>query len=194
MFVTQYTSFVADQKIGEITRLSNLAKSTYNSSSFPTIYRLPSSTPSRLVDEHVLLCHTIYHICQIVLHSTIVPVFSGRPADVSMPRELVQMSAESVIKNATSLGLILHQHLSLHTDPTKISPFVGYAAFVCGSVFVIYEHTRHEEMAVPKIDSDETRSLCQILDTLKLYWYPLRRLVCFSWPRICNSMRNLLTI
>ncbi|KAI5457057.1 hypothetical protein BGZ63DRAFT_82703 [Mariannaea sp. PMI_226] len=156
----------------EVARLAGVATRIYQSKSFP---RQITSESENL--ELVMLLHSLYHLCQIVLHSSRVPLFSGHQSNQHIPQEVVNSSAEAVLQHAKCEAYLLGDYLARAPDLMKLCPVVGFAAFVAGWVFVLCAKSQqHRNISFTDInlaDSRWTDSIKEILDTIKMYFQPL---------------------
>lgn len=143
---------------------------------------LSPDLPQEVRELH-LLRYCLCHLCQIVLNSAVVPLFSGRPANLAISQSTVHASAKVVVQNATSLAEAFRKRVEEGKDLITVSPIIAYGAFVTGSVCAVYEKSqRHREVvddfaAIPKVDSREMAAIREILDRLRQFWQPLGRLV-----------------
>ncbi|GCB27321.1 hypothetical protein AAWM_10206 [Aspergillus awamori] len=94
-------------------------------------------------DQVLLLVHdTLYHQCQISIHSMIVPLFSAIENENSSETiDAVdrRQSATTVAKHADLLCRLLEPYLSGQRHVSFLPPLVGYAAFVVGIVLLLIE-------------------------------------------------------
>ncbi|PWI66992.1 hypothetical protein PCL_04498 [Purpureocillium lilacinum] len=159
----------------EVTRLANIATSIYQSESFPRHKQSPVSESESL--ELVVLLHALYHLSQIVLESSRVPLFSGHQSNPQIPQEVVKRSAEAVLQHAKWVACLLSDYLTVVPDMTKLCPVVGFAAFVAGWVFVMCAQSQQRRnMNLPDVkvaDSIWTGPIMQLLNTLQIYFQPL---------------------
>lgn len=119
----------------EIEMLSGSASQIYESSTFPPYFStLGKSTRdnARLLD-----LHSLYHLCQMVLHCRTVPLFSGRLGKPTFSPESIQKTAATVVWHATMQSRLVDDYLSKGCDVTKISPMVAFASFIAASVLAI---------------------------------------------------------
>lgn len=170
----------------EIRALSELATTTHASLSLAHRQRLKDL----LVSEHafglthqLLFFDGLYHLSQITLYSTLVPLFSGSPMDQTVDITLVQSSAKAVVRHAWLFGGILKDYLSGRVDVTYLSSLLGYCAFICGTVLLSFEISREGKNPVAFIP--ELREVSSTLPTVQMfvdtldassrYWNVLRR-------------------
>ncbi|KAK8150174.1 hypothetical protein G3M48_003675 [Beauveria asiatica] len=98
--------------------------------------------------QNLCLFHdAVYHQCQIVLHSLIVPLFSGIPADrnIDNHRQEQIRAAETVMNHADLFARLLAPYLHGEEDVSRLPPLVGYGAFVVGMVFLSTEAARRNQ-------------------------------------------------
>lgn len=157
--------------------LSTLASSMYHRDAKPDAGASPE------IHELDLLRHCIYHLCQIMLHSTAVPLFSGITSSAEILSVQVTANAQMVVKSTIAAAQIFKLRVQDGRDLRTLSPLSAYAAFVTGSVCVLYSRARsHRQIPegldmVPSASSEEMAAICQLLRTLKTYWRPVERLV-----------------
>ncbi|KAM3505608.1 hypothetical protein MY11210_007896 [Beauveria gryllotalpidicola] len=125
--------------------------------------------------QNLCLFHdAVYHQCQIALHSLIVPLFSGIPADrnIDNHRQEQIRAAETVMSHADLFAQLLAPYLQGEEDVSRLPPLVGYGAFVVGIVFLSTEAARRNQVTteVP-VDTDKNgdrllvvRDIVRVLD------------------------------
>ncbi|KAJ5588334.1 hypothetical protein N7537_011012 [Penicillium hordei] len=124
--------------------LSRLATSLFNdSSAVRGFVRQDDKTPE--VQILLLLHDAVYHQCQIVLHSMIVPLFSGIPADPNIDPGTQRKAAETVTHHAELFERLLAPYLYERKDVSRLPPLVGYGAFVVGIVILSTEVSRRNK-------------------------------------------------
>ena len=122
-----------------------------------------------------LLVHAFYHQCRTVLHSTLVPQFSGLPLPETVPVEITCVSARIALKGAqeiTSLGADLE---ALDWDPTRIPAFVGYCMYVSASIQIAILGSA--ESPLKACARTSLISNLKWLNSLQIYWAHLGKLV-----------------
>lgn len=125
----------------------------------------------------------LYHLSLIILHSSVVPLFSGRPLNRAMPQDALQKCAQTIIHHTMAITTLLNDLVSSEADLTRMGPIVGYSAFVAGSILTVCERSFRRgnssgpQMNVPNIESEEMASMRTVLRVLRLYWKPVERLV-----------------
>lgn len=131
--------------------------------------------------------HSIYHLCLIFLHSSMVQAFSGDQDSMDIPPSLSDSCARSVSQHAVAFTELARKYLATIPDFSKVPCFVGYSAFVAGSVHVV----RMDLEENPQNTTPYAHALiCRhLLSELKIYYPVLDCLVCglvFSsfYPRL----------
>ena len=81
--------------------------------------------------------HSVYHLCFICLHSSMVPAFSGGENNMDISPTLSDSCARSVLEHAVAFTEMSKRYLATVPDFSKIPAFLGYAAFIAGSVHAI---------------------------------------------------------
>jgi hypothetical protein len=131
----------------------------------------------------LLLFHdAVYHQCQIVLHSMIVPLFSGIPTDPDIDPETQRKAAETVTHHAELFERLLAPYLYGRKDVSRLPPLVGYGAFVVGIVILSTEITRrNQSVSESPVNAGKmecrlvaVEAILRLLDTLRVYWRALQ--------------------
>ncbi|KAF2098447.1 hypothetical protein NA57DRAFT_56118 [Rhizodiscina lignyota] len=179
-----------------------------------SIYQAPDS-PARgrtsvLIDQSerlddIVMFESLYHLCQMILHSIIVPRFSGIPLDPSVPNEYVQYRAETVVYHASMVAKMFDRHLAGRADVSTIPPVVGYAIFVAGSALLIFMSSkpRTETLHLRGEDYDlsgreaQVETLLLVLGILQQYWKildgPLEKLQHAATAHKAKMHQNMMT-
>lgn len=186
-FVAQHFADASSNLAHDMTALSDQANRIFyqdnarqptNATSSQSVLNGPLAGPT-------MFFKCLYHLCLIILHSSVVPLFSGRPRSRFMPQDYLQKGAETIIRHVIAITALLNDLIARDADLTRMGPIVGYSAFVAGSVLTICEksfrcgHSNGSQINVPKIDSKTMTSVRTILRTLSLYWKILERLVSY---------------
>ena len=72
----------------------------------------------------------MYYLCVCLLHSSLVPVFSGIPSDPNISKKFTKMSAEQVVKHSMTALEMTASFLNLDPDLSRLSAITGYILFV----------------------------------------------------------------
>jgi len=128
-------------------------------------------TPNFHKKEDLLLLLTILNVCHVILHATIVPIFSRKPPLATMSQHLLHTSAEKVVHHAFILTSFVQRVVSTSLDLTIVSPIVAYAAFILGSVLVTLLTLHQSDYSIRQIqDNNQCLNACMhILETLQVY-------------------------
>ncbi|TVY79916.1 putative transcriptional regulatory protein [Fusarium oxysporum f. sp. cubense] len=171
----------AHSGLNSLRQLSQLATSIFDDAAEvrTSAYQGDQTTESQMM---LFLHDSVYHQIQIALHSTIVPLFSGIPADEKIDTETRRSAAQTVIHHADQFECLLGPHLYDKQDVSRIPPLVGYGAFVVGIIFLSTEVRYHTQPAseLPFNTSRKDRRLATVhailhlLDTIKAYWRALQ--------------------
>ena len=137
----------------------------------------------------VLLSESLFHQCQIILHSMLVPLFSGASTGPDVGVEAVKRSAESVVRHAGLHEKLLGPYLYGDCDVTLVPPLMGYGAFITGVVLLATEASCQDKMAQRitserQTESRKLRAVRAILRLLKIlcrHWRTLGHLVSRSY-------------
>ena len=186
-------TYATSRKVQEIRTLSGLASITYSCVSQAHRRQLMDL----LVSEHayglthqLLFFDGLYHLSQITLYSTLVPLFSGSQMDPTVDITIVQSSAKAVVRHAWLFGGILKDYLGGRVDVTYLSSLLGYCAFICGTVLLSFEISREGKNSVAFIpelgEVSSTLPMVQMfvdtLDASSRFWNVLRRPVSRALP------------
>ncbi|KAL5358126.1 hypothetical protein BJX96DRAFT_163544 [Aspergillus floccosus] len=200
LLVTESVSFTPTENFDKIQTLSNLATSIFDQAKF---YRSHTTSGTDKTSEHELIMlsfNALFHLCQITLHSMIVPVFSGKSIDGSTSRDSVRRSAERVVNHARSYTTLLSPYLYAKGDITRVPPLVGYGAFITAMVLLTTEISSRamtSQAAHPGSHSESGRlsaveAILGLLDALRKHWRPLQYPVSGLLFHIHRDFSNLM--
>ena len=178
-YLDQHQHYSWSQKQTDISSLSVRAIASYSMKG-----RLDGRAAREIKDTD-LLRHCLYHLCQIMLYSSVVPLFSPQPVAFKIPPSQVNASARVVLKSTIAMATLFKLRVQEKDGLRAISPLAAYVAFVTGSVLVLYGRVRshmriqisEDIETVPGVGSEEMESIRQILRTLKVHWWSVARLV-----------------
>lgn len=133
--------------------------------------------------ENLYIFHdAIYHQCQIVLNSLMVPLFCGTPSDRSADCDLQtrMKAAQTVLNHADASEKLLLPFLHGEEDISRLPPLLGYSVFVLGTVFLSVEVAQRNQSASelptdtgsPRVSAVER--IVRLLDTLASFWIVLK--------------------
>ena len=131
-----------------------------------------------------LLVHdSLYHQCQISIHSMVAPVFSNIPSDWKIDLVKQKKSAATVAKHADLFRRLLEPYFCGQCHVSFLPPLVGYGAFVVGIVLLAMEtscpnreaNAFHAEAAEVSCKLTAAKSILDLLDSLRVYWRALQR-------------------
>ena len=77
---------------------------------------------------------SIYYLCVMYLHASAVPALACTRTGLLLPAEMVKLSARTVFSTARLFVEMSREYLATTPDFTKVPSFVGFCAFVAGSV------------------------------------------------------------
>lgn len=172
---TRRTSPAKDQ-LTTIYGLQNDLSSWYSNLPPSLSYSKRNLYEQLVMKHHTLyaLMHAAYQQCRLVLHSSLVPQFSGVAFLEGVPIEAVRVSAEIALSSAQSLSQLSADLLALEWDPTQIAPFFGYCMYVSASIHMtVLDKDTH-------LGGAARRNLMlslKMLRAMKPYWKILERLV-----------------
>ncbi|KIW43418.1 hypothetical protein, variant [Exophiala oligosperma] len=130
--------------------------------------------------------YALYHQCKLVLHSSLVPQFSGVRLYETPPTEAANLSARIALKSAQSLSELGSDLLALDWDPAQIPAFVGYCMYV--SAWINITLLSSTDTAIAALAQKNLIYNLKLLKSMKPYWANLERL----WTRI-NMLYNAQT-
>jgi hypothetical protein len=123
-------------------------------------------------------------MCQMALHSTVVPLFSGSSLDSAAKPEQVRDSAAKVVTFAERFVALLDSHIKGVLDVSHISPLVKYGAFITGGVLIAREVATRQgspsgcstwsSASLESHDLSTVRAILDLLGALSRYWRVLK--------------------
>ncbi|KAI9934784.1 hypothetical protein ASPWEDRAFT_31144 [Aspergillus wentii DTO 134E9] len=193
LFVDDCLSYSSNQKIEKLSGLSQMLKAVYDSTT-PTRTYMKTMTASDYA-HRILTFDAIYHLSQVTLHSTVVPLFSGSPVDPTKDPGTVRTSAKEVMHHADSFASLLTSYLEGESDITYLSPLVAYGAFATAVVFLAFEKSCQDKssasFAIEGYTGSSNRvstvkAIVEMLDSLRVYWRVLQR----PWERLSFALKS----
>ncbi|KAF2010993.1 hypothetical protein BU24DRAFT_50654 [Aaosphaeria arxii CBS 175.79] len=182
LYASELSADKSRRSLPHAQHLSELASSIYHSLDFG---HLSSEDNPSLVKfrNQAILVECLYYLCQMVLHSTNVFLFSGCPADSSISDDVVQASATVVVHNADLSGQFFERLWAQGSDVTRLCPLAGYAAFVTAVMLMISETWCQQQNRPLITSSPEKRrnrmaamkAILKTLDILRGFWQALQR-------------------
>ncbi|KAE8363288.1 hypothetical protein BDV27DRAFT_165503 [Aspergillus caelatus] len=193
LLVRDWASSSIAQNLDSLQRLSHLARSIFENEMSSVDTETSRSDHSMENTPLVLFTSALYHQCQIALHSMVVPLFSGTHHGPTIDPEIVKQSAETVIQHAELCEALLAPYMYGPGDVTLLPPFVGYAAFITGVVFLAIEVSFRDKTSRRPIPGtlSESRRLSTVKGTLRLlnklrcYWRALQ----LSWEKLDAALQ-----
>lgn len=126
-------------------------------------------------DPWFVAMHTVYHQGRIVLHSAMVPHFSGIPLQHAVPRAAVRTCARTALEGARLISEIAADLNSLSIDAAKLPPFTGYCMYVSASILIAFISSKDEALA--ETARSGLVSVLKVLESMKTCWKHLDKLV-----------------
>ena len=125
--------------------------------------------------------HSIYYVCMIFLHASVVPVLSGSAASKGLSPLVTKLSATTALSNAFAFAKMAKEYLRTTPDFTKLPPFVGYCAFVAGSVL----NAAGVHLGSKSANQNHEGSLvcATVIQELSTYWPVFNSFVRSDFPR-----------
>ena len=127
-----------------------------------------------------IFVHALHYQCCLVLHSSLVPQFSGLSIDASVSVEVVSVSARVALRNAQAISELGSDLIALDWDLSRIAPFVGYCIYVSASIHIVFLFSRNEALAA--LARIRLISNLKVLSAMKGSWSNLERLVHMHSP------------
>lgn len=122
-----------------------------------------------------IFVHALHHQCCLVLHSSLVPQFSGLSLDSSISNEVINVSAKVALKHAKAISELGSDLISLDWDFSRVAPFVGYCVYVSASIYIVFLFSQNEGLATLAKSSLVVN--LKVLKAMKGYWSNLERMV-----------------
>ncbi|KAJ4232350.1 hypothetical protein NW759_002737 [Fusarium solani] len=181
-FVVESKRLTVATKFGRLSDLSSLASAIYQE--LPRQDH-PTSANTTFTDTHLFhMLDALCYMCQMALHSTVVPLFSGSSLDPGARPEEVRNSARKVLTYAQRFATLLDSYLRAPLDVSYISPLVGYGAFITGGVIIAHEMAiRNSCSSGDSFRCSATsggaglstvRAILDLLGALSVYWRVLQ--------------------
>ncbi|UPL02803.1 hypothetical protein LCI18_013737 [Fusarium solani-melongenae] len=183
VFSGQSSSMAPDQRVKRLRYLSGLARSVHESGPAPIARSTLRLDVDSAILHQLLLIDALYHMCQMALHSTMVPYFSPSSDNSSINVNLVRTSIQSVLLHADSFAAVLKSYMD-NLDASYICPLVGYGAYMAGAILITVERSIHQRL-MHRFGLDSTivaaqdrigtaKALARVLRTVCKYWIVLR--------------------
>jgi hypothetical protein len=122
-----------------------------------------------------IMIHALYHQSRLVLHASLVPLFSGFPMPEEVSSDLVAMSAQIGLQSAQKISQLGADFLALDYCSSHLPAFLGYCMYVSASTQLVLLSSQDERLA------SQARynliSNVKFLRAIKEYWSNLQRLV-----------------
>lgn len=128
-----------------------------------------------LDNVNYVFLHALYYQCLLVLHSAIVPQFSGLTGDFSQSKELINTSARIALKSAKNISALAADLLSLNWDFSRVAPFLGYCIYASSSILVVFFYTGKQDKSC--LCRRRLSSNLRALGLMRDYWGYLEQLV-----------------
>jgi hypothetical protein len=119
--------------------------------------------------------HTVYHQCRLVLHSSLVPQFSGLHLPNSVVPEFIHVGAQRAIRSAQDLSSMGADLVALNWDPAQLPAFFGYAMYSAASIHIAMLGSADE--GIKKSTKTALKTSLRWLRALKVHWSNLDKLV-----------------
>ena len=122
-----------------------------------------------------IFIHALHHQCFLVLHSSLVPQFSGLSLDSSVSSEVVNVSARVALKHAKAISELGSDLIALDWDFSCVAPFVGYCIYVSASIYIVFLYSQNDGLA--SLAKSNLVINLKVLKAMKGYWSILERMV-----------------
>lgn len=170
LFAAEAGTYTFDSRLERIAQLSALCDEVHESDWAPRYFdpQEPIDQSERL--DVLIASEAMYRLCEMVIHSAVVPRFAGRSNPSSAPVEVVQAAAERVVANATALAEMFERYHQQQVDLSITVGIAGYAAFIAGCTLTLYSCTRpRDDPSLPSIRTHVVAVL-NLLNILDRYW------------------------
>ena len=137
---------------------------------------LISPGSSERILRNAFFLRSIYHLCLVYLHASVVPGLSGSKRGLDCSRNLVEYCARTALSNATLFSDMAKDYLGSRPDFSKVPTFVGYCAFIMGSTHAVM--LGHSGTTDAFASFSNSVYCLMMLQELKDYWPIMRFLVC----------------
>jgi hypothetical protein len=118
--------------------------------------------------------NSLYRLCSMSLHSALVPVFSTYPPHPSIPKRLVRLSAEEVVKQATITLDMATAFLSTDPDFKSIPSTTAYTLLVA---ITIHFKSLVAQKKLRVNTFGRFKAALIIIKRIRIYWTTLNMLV-----------------
>lgn len=126
-------------------------------------------------DPWFVVMHTVYHQSRIVLHSAMVPHFSGIPLQHAVPRAAVRTCARTAPEGARRISEMAADLNGLNVDAAKLPPFTRYCMYVSASILLAFISSKDEGLG--ETARSGLVSVLKVLESMKTCWKHLDKLV-----------------
>ena len=130
-----------------------------------------SDTPEQR-QRNAFYLNSIYYLCLIYLHASVVPGISGSKAKLDISDNLSEFCGRTALINASRFAKMAKAYLASVPDFSKIPSFVGYCAFIAGSVHAVALRLKQYHSSVSSWARRGIIVCSLILQELKSY-YPI---------------------
>jgi hypothetical protein len=187
-----HSSSANSKRLNSAQHLSGLAVSLFDDASVARA-SVPQDDKTPEFQTLLLFHDAVYHQCQIVLQSMIVPLFSGISTDPNVDPETQRKAAETVTHHAELFERLLAPYLYGRKDVSRLPPLVGYGAFVVGIVILSTEITRrNQSVSESPVNAGKmecrlvaVEAILRLLDTLRVYWRALQH----PWETLHSALQ-----
>lgn len=169
----------------ELENLASLSDQVKDSVTFPILPDLYKK--SSRDDALIVFVHSVYHLCQMVIHSAILRRSSpGSVGSHELP-DALKRSVEAALAHANHVGILLKQYFDHDCDSTRLGPFVGYAAYIATCILVAFStvstrHSSSQHIKLRKRECELVVPMMKMIDSLAVFWKPLSKLVRLLLP------------
>ena len=139
---------------------------------------LMRSNSSERITQNAFFLRSIYYLCLVYLHASLVPGLSGSKRGLDCSKNLADFCARTSLLNASLFSGMAKDYLSSRPDFSKVPTFCGYCAFIIGSTHAVM--LSHVEESHAFYSFSNSVHCLLILQELKEYWPFLSFLVWFS--------------
>jgi hypothetical protein len=181
VFLIDRHTLSPEAKLETQATLSYLRASIYGDT-ISLISRADRETLESLPEFHqLLLFEALSHLCEITVHSAILPMFTEPSARSAISVNVIQQSAEQVIQHSDQLASLLKFYIDVGCDTTRLCSLIGYCAFAAGTALLMFEISsrqgstseQHNGSGIDNSRVVKIQAMITLLDTLRSYWKTL---------------------
>lgn len=179
--------------LSDYLRLERRLKDAYQNVRSDYRYQEDVQFSNSAVDPYQLfILNALYCLCLGVLYSSIVPILGELTADLDISSPFVSISGPEAMRHSKLMAYMSIAFLKAGLDHTRLPPAIGSSAFISCFAHAAASSTQGDS---PEHSFYDLAGAVIILERLKQYWQPLRKLVCLLYySSIPDHYTNLFTV